>query len=104
MWAFQIPAGLSDDFNYASNTAVAHSLPRGHNDETNKLGKILTDFAEEIIDISVVDHQGDTLLQTEINEKMAFYSGKLEAAGGRIVRDHRAEGSGQTNLNRTEMR
>merc|ERR1719348_2820076 len=34
---------------------MAHSLPR-HNDETTKLTKILTDFAEEIIDISVVDH------------------------------------------------
>merc|ERR1719259_1213612 len=45
---------------------MAHSLPR-HNDETTKLTKILTDFAEEIIDISVVDHI-ETLKQ--INEQI----------------------------------
>merc|ERR1719378_1010049 len=54
---------------------MAHSLPR-HNDETTKLTKILTDFAEEIIDISVVDHI-ETLEQQEINEKLAHYTQKL---------------------------
>ena len=78
MWNFQIPAGLSDDFNYASNTAVAHSLPRGHNDETNKLGKILTDFAEEIIDISVVDHlDAHTLEPQEVAEKQVLWCGVM---------------------------
>ena len=52
----------------------------------------------------MVDHQGDTLLQTEINEKMTFYTGKLEGAGGRIVRDHRQELPGEARLNRAEMR
>ena len=65
---------------------------------------ILQDFSQEIIDISVVDHQGDTLLQTEINEKMAFYTGKLEGAGGRIVRHHSQEGQGEARLTRAEMR
>ena len=98
----QIPAGLSDDHHQYSNN-IAASLPRT-NDENSKLGQILEDFSQEIIDISVVDHHGDTLLQTEINEKMAFYSGKLEGAGGRIARDYREEVAGQARLNRTEMR
>ena len=52
---------------------MAHSLPRGHNDETNKLGKILTDFAEEIIDISVVDHlDAHTLEPQEVAEKQVL--------------------------------
>ena len=98
----QIPAGLSDDPHQYSNN-IAASLPRTH-DENSKLGQILEDFSQEIIDISVVDHQGDTLLQTEINEKMTFYTGKLEGAGGRIVRDHRQELAGEARLNRAEMR
>merc|ERR1719300_1368976 len=64
---------------------MAHSLPR-HNDETTKLTKILTDFAEEIIDISVVDHI-ETLEQQEINEKLAHYTQKLNIHGSRIVRE-----------------
>jgi len=81
----QIPAGLSDDYTgYSSN--MAHSLPR-HNDETTKLTKILTDFAEEIIDISVVDHI-ETLEQQEINEKLAHYTQKLNIHGSRIVREN----------------
>ena len=72
-----------EDNPYSSN--LASSLPR-INDENSKLGQILEDFTQEIIDISVVDHHGDTLLQTEINEKTAFYTGKLEEAGSRIVR------------------
>ena len=79
----QIPAGLLDDHQHPNNLAT--SLPR-INDENSKLGQILEDFTQEIIDISVVDDGGDTLLQTEINEKMAFYTGKLEEAGARIVR------------------
>ena len=93
---------MSDEHHQYSNN-IAASLPRT-NDENSKLGQILEDFSQEIIDISVVDHQGDTLLQTEINEKMAFYNGKLDGAGGRIVRDHRQEGSDEARLNRTEMR
>ena len=65
---------------------MAHSLPR-HNDETTKLTKILTDFAEEIIDISVVDHI-ETLEQQEINEKLAHYTQKLNIHGSRIVREN----------------
>jgi len=83
----QIPTGNSDDYNYTNN--MAHSLPR-QNDETSKLSKILTDFAEEIIDISVVDHL-DTLEQQEVNEKTALYTQKLNANGGRIVRDNSTE-------------
>ena len=50
----------------------------------------MTDFAEEIIDISVVDHL-DTLEQQEVNEKTALYTQKLNANGGRIVRDNSTE-------------
>ena len=82
----QIPAGLSDDHQYSHN--IAASLPRT-NDENSKLGQILEDFTQEIIDISVVDHQGDTLLQSELQEKMAFYSAKLQGAASRIVRAER---------------
>ena len=52
------------------------------------MGKILTDFAEDIIDISVVDHLDTGLEQQEVNEKMALYTQKLDAAGSRIVRDN----------------
>ena len=51
------------------------------------MSKILTDFAEEIIDISVVDHL-ETLEQQEINEKLAHYTQKLNIHGNRIVRDN----------------
>ena len=93
----------SGNYSTPDSHNIAASLPRT-NDENSKLGQILEDFTQEIIDISVVDHHGDTLLQTEINEKMAFYSGKLEGAGGRIVRNQREEGPGQARLNRTETR
>ena len=83
----QIPPGLSDDLNYSSITTQAHSLPR-HNDETSKLGKILTDFAEDIIDISVVDHLDPGLEQQEVNEKITLYTEKLDASASRIVRDN----------------
>ena len=55
-----------------------------------KLSKILTDFAEEIIDISVVDHL-DMIEQQEVNEKTALYTQKLNANGGKIVRDNSTE-------------
>ena len=44
----------------------------------------MTDFAEQIIDISHVEHV-DTLEQQEINEKMAFYTQRLNTHGAEIV-------------------
>ena len=82
----QIPAGLSDDYNFTN--PVAHSLPR-QNDENTKLAQILTDFAEQIIDISHVEHV-ETLEQQEINEKMAYYTQKLNLHGGQIAAKHNA--------------
>ena len=66
--------------------AISSSLPR-QNDESSKLTQILTDFAEEIIDISVVDHV-DTLEHQEVNERLAHYTHKLGMHGPNIVREH----------------
>ena len=65
---------------------ISNSLPR-QNDEISKLTKVLTDFAEEIIDISVVEHV-DTLEHQEISERLAHYSHKLGMHGPKIVKDH----------------
>ena len=93
----QIPPGLSDDMNYSSNTNQAHSLPR-QNDETSKLGKILTDFTEDIIDISVVDLLDPGLEQQEVNEKIAHYTQKLNESASQIVRDNKSTTPALDNL------
>ena len=86
MWIFksQVPPGLNDDYHY--NMAISQSLPR-ENDESTKLTKILTDFAEEIIDISVVEHL-DTLEHQEVSERLAHYTHKLSMHGPKIVKEH----------------
>ena len=93
----QIPPGLSDDMNYSSITNQAHSLPR-QNDETSKLGKILTDFTEDIIDISVVDLLDPGLEQQEVNEKILHYTQKLDASASQILRDNKDAAPALDNL------
>jgi len=80
----QVPSGLHEDFH--CNPAISSSLPR-QNDESSKLTQILTDFAEEIIDISVVEHV-DTLEHQEVSERLAHYAHKLGMYGPKIVKDH----------------
>ena len=48
----------------------------------------MTDFAEDIIDISVVDHLDPGLEQQEVNEKIVLYTQKLDESASRIVRDN----------------
>ena len=79
-----MPSGLNEDFH--CNMTISNSLPR-QNDEISKLTKVLTDFAEEIIDISVVEHV-DTLEHQEISERQAHYSHKLGMHGPKIVKDN----------------
>merc|ERR1712025_1257827 len=66
----QVPPGLNEDFH--CNAAISNSLPR-QNDESTKLTQILTDFAEEIIDISVVEHV-DTLEHQEDSERSFYHN------------------------------
>ena len=51
-----------------------------------QLNRILTEFAEEIIDISVVEHC-EALEQSEVAERLAHYQHKLSlhGAGGRLA-------------------
>ena len=51
---------------------MSSQQPR-QNDESSKLNRILTEFAEEIIDISVVDHlDAHTLEPQEVAEKQVL--------------------------------
>eukprot|EP00092_Neocalanus_flemingeri_P013057 GFUD01014071.1.p1 GENE.GFUD01014071.1~~GFUD01014071.1.p1 ORF type:complete len:179 (-),score=62.56 GFUD01014071.1:87-623(-) len=83
----QVPSGLAEDFH--CNMTISNSMPR-QNDESSKLTEILTDFAEEIIDISVVEHV-DTLEHQEVSERLAHYTHKLGMHGPKIVKEHGGE-------------
>ena len=79
-----MPSGFNDELH--CNLNVSNSLPP-LNDDSAKLAKILTDFAEEIVDISIVDNS-DSLEQQEINERLSYYAHKLGANGSKLVKDN----------------
>merc|ERR1712179_413576 len=80
----QVPSGFNEDLH--CKPPMSSSLPR-QNDESSKLTHILTDFAEEIIDISVVEHE-DTLEHQEVSERLAHYTKMLGMYGPKIVKKH----------------
>ena len=65
---------------------ISHSLPAKH-DDSSKLTNILTNFAEEIIDISVVEHV-DTLEHQEVSERLAHYANKLGTYGLKLTKEN----------------
>ena len=71
----QVPSGFNEDLH--CKPPISSSLPR-QNDESSKLTQILTDFAEEIIDISDIYCDDELKLSMEFDSNMQLFTTEEE--------------------------